>query len=114
MFDVLTFWHAFTGAFDWLPIPERFMGLPAGAVSISAIFSGSGAIILGKFTSNVGIITMPLNYCVLLVGALASNWAFQEATLPLGTHLQTSIIYTVTGMTLAALSMLCFLRPERD
>ena len=112
MFDVLEFWHALGGAVDWLPIPERMMGLPTEAVSVSAVFSGSGAVILGKFTSNVGAVTMPLNYCALFVGALISNWLFQGTYLPVGNHIQTAIVFAIAGMTVMALTMMCFLRSE--
>jgi hypothetical protein len=112
MFDVLEFWHALSGAVDWLPIPERMMGLPTEAVSVSAVFSGSGTVILSKFTSNVGAITMPLNYCALFVGALFGNWLLQGTSIPLANHIQTSMVFAVAGMTVMALTMMCFLRSE--
>jgi hypothetical protein len=112
MFDVMGFWHALAGAIDWLPIPERFLGLPTEAVSVSAIFSGSGAVILGKFTSNVGAITLPINYCALFGGALVSNWVLQGTYLPYGNHIQTAVVFAIAGMTVTALSMMCFLPSE--
>jgi hypothetical protein len=83
-------------------------------VSIAAVLSGAGSVILGKFTGSVGYITMPVNYCALFIGSLVSNWIFQGIHIPLlDADLQTPMLLSVAGMTAAALAVLMFLKPEQ-
>lgn len=96
----------------WLPASIGISGLPDAGLALSALFSGAGALILGKFTGHVGFITMPLNYCVLLVGAVVSNWALREVRLPIDPNLQTPMVFTLAGMTAAALMMMMTMRSE--
>lgn len=80
------------------------------AVSLSTLFSGAGAVILGKFTGSVGALTMPMNYSALFVGALMANWAFRGIHLPIDQHLQQPMLITLGGMLIGAFSMLWWLR----
>lgn len=82
------------------------------AVSLSTLFSGAGAVILEKFTGNVGALTMPMNYAALFVGALMANWAFSGLNLPMDQQLQQPMLITLGGMLIGAFSMLWWLRPR--
>jgi hypothetical protein len=95
---------------NWLPGFGHFADLPPSTFSISAIFSGAGAVILGKFTSNVGALTLPLNYAGLLVGALIANWWFGGIQLPLAGDFQAPIIFALAGMGIAGVGMMALLR----
>jgi hypothetical protein len=95
---------------NWLPDFGQFVSLPAEAFSISAIFSGAGAVILGKFTSNLGALTLPFNYVGLLIGALLANWALAGIHLPLAGDFQAPIIFALAGMTVAGVAMIALMR----
>ncbi len=98
-----------------LPSASSLLGGGAGyvepeAVSISTLFSGAGAVILGKFTGSVGSLTMPMNYSALFIGALMANWAFRGLDLPIDQQLQQPMLITLGGMLIGAFSMLWWLR----
>ncbi len=79
-------------------------------VSLSSLFSGAGALILGKFTGTVGSLTMPLNYSALFLSALAANWLFRGLDLPIDQHLQQPMLVTLGGMLVGAFSMMYWMR----
>lgn len=76
-----------------------------GVVSLSTLFSGAGAVILGEFTGSAGALTLPMNFAALFVGAMMANWAFSGLALPMDQHLQPMLI-TFGGMLIGAFSML--------
>ena len=80
--------------------------VPPEAVSLSSLFSGGGAVILGKFTGSVGTLTMPINYSALFVGALAANWMFRGVHLPMDQQIQQPLLVTLGGMLIGAFSMM--------
>lgn len=93
---------------DWLP--HLGVDMPDGSFLISAIFSGAGAVILGKFTSNLGMLTMPLNYAGLLMGALMANYALAGLRIPVAGDLQTPILLALTGMSFAGVAMMALMK----
>jgi hypothetical protein len=95
---------------NWLPSFGYASDLPSSTFSVSAIFSGAGAVILGKFTTNLGAFTLPLNYLSLMIGAVIANWGLAGVKLPLGSDLQAPIIFAMAGMTIAGLAMMAVLR----
>lgn len=95
---------------DWLPSFGRVVEIPEGTLSISAIFSGAGAVILGKFTSNLGMLTLPLNYAGLFMGALMANYALAGIRIPVAGDLQTPIILALTGMCFAGVAMMALMK----
>ncbi len=100
--------------FSFMPDVASLLHMDTEKVSIAAVFSGAGSVILGKFTDSVGYLTMPMNYCALFGGALVSNWAFQNVRMPmLDATLQTPIVLTVAGMTVTALAVMLFARKEQ-
>ena len=111
MFDFLSGLTGSISFLGWLP-GMSWLELPREVYSISAVFSGAGAVIFSKFTSNVGFITMPINYCVLFFGALMSNWLFAGANLPIDPDFQAPMVYAVGGMMIMALSLMMFLKEQ--
>jgi hypothetical protein len=102
------------GHLSFLPNPARILELAPVSISLAAIFSGAGSVILGKYTGSVGYLTMPINYCVLFLGALLSNWLFEGVRLPmLDPNMQAPMVFTVAGMTVTALAMMMFVRTEQ-
>lgn len=86
--------------------------MPPEAVSISSLFSGVGALILGKFTGSIGGLTMPINYSALFLGAMASNWLLHGIDLPIDKSLQQPMLVTMIGMVFAAFVMMRWLNNE--
>jgi hypothetical protein len=111
---MLEFLQNLTGSLSflsWLPsLPE--MNVSDGAVSISAAISGAGTVVLGKFTSNIGYLTMPINYCALFIGAVMANWLLSGIHLPVDPDFQAPMIFAVAGMMITALSMMMFVKEE--
>jgi hypothetical protein len=96
---------------SWLPgLPD--LSVSDGAVSISAAISGAGTVILGKFTSNIGYLTMPVNYCALFIGAVIANWLLSGVHLPVDPDFQAPMIFAVAGMMITALSMMMLVKEE--
>ena len=111
---MLNFFDGLTGHMsflDWLPsLPD--WGAGNDALSISAICSGAGAVILTKFTSNIGFVTMPINYCALFFGAMMSNWLFSGVDIPVDPDFQAPMVLAVAGMIVTALSLMMFMKEE--
>src|SRR4051794_23615192 len=103
----------FTGSslFGWLPHIPGLSYLPSQTFLISAVFSMIGAVILGRFTGNIGALTFPLNYSVLFIAAVLSNYALSGLRVGLP-GLPAPVLFTVCGMTWGGLSMLALLRKE--
>jgi hypothetical protein len=104
------------GVLDQLPaLPDsaKLFDMTPEKVSIAAIFSGAGSVILSKFTGSVGYITMPMNYCALFMGAMLGNWALQGVRIPmLDATFQTPMLFAVAGMMISALAILMFTKTE--
>jgi hypothetical protein len=97
---------------NWIPGFGHLGDLPSATFSVSAIFSGAGAVILGKFTSNLGALTLPFNYGGLLVGALVANWGLHGVEVPLAGDFQAPIVFALTGMSIAGVVMMALLRRD--
>ena len=111
MFDFLNGFTSHMSFLNWLPSLHGW-SMPADVLSISAVFSGAGTVVLSKFTSNVGFITMPINYCALFGGALASNWLLSGVHLPIDPDFQAPMVFAVGGMMVMALSLMMLMREE--
>jgi hypothetical protein len=105
------------GVLDHLPyMPDtaEILALSPEKVSIAAIFSGAGSVILGKFTGSVGYLTLPMNYCALFFGAVMGNWALSGVRIPmLDATFQTPMLFAVAGMIVTALAVLMFTKTEQ-
>jgi hypothetical protein len=100
---------------NWLYIVHAWLGmfgLPSTTLSIAIIFSGAGVAILNRFTGDVGLITVPVNYCALLFGSLFANSCLRDIRTPFEPTLQAPIIFAMTGITVASLLMMFILRRQ--
>jgi hypothetical protein len=88
--------------------------LPPESVSMSSLFSGAGAVILGKFTGGVGSLTLPLNYSAMFIGAIASNWFLGGIDLPVEQPIQQPMLITLGGMLLGAFAMMWWIQSEHS
>ena len=95
---------------SWVPGFGHAGDLPSGTLLVSIIFAGVGALILSKFTCDLGALTLPVNYISLLVGALLANWGLGRIHLPFAGDFQRPIIFALAGMTIAGLVMMAILR----
>jgi hypothetical protein len=86
--------------------------LPPESVSMSSLFSGAGAMILGKFTGSVGSLTLPLNYSAMFIGAVAANWFLGGIQLPMDQQLQQPLLITLSGMLLGAFAMMWWMQSD--
>ena len=87
--------------------------LPPESVSMSSLFSGAGAVILGKFTGSVGGLTMPLNYSAMFIGAIVANWFLGGIDLPMDQKLQQPMLITLGGMLIGAFAMLWWMQSDQ-
>lgn len=87
--------------------------LPPESVSMSSLFSGAGAMILGKFTGGVGSLTLPLNYSAMFIGAVVANWLLGGIQLPMDQQLQQPMLITLAGMLIGAFSMMWWMQSNQ-
>jgi hypothetical protein len=88
--------------------------LPPESVSMSSLFSGAGAVILGKFTGGVGSLTLPLNYSAMFIGAVVANWFLGGIDLPVEQQIQQPMLITLGGMLLGAFAMMWWIQSEHS
>jgi hypothetical protein len=81
------------------------------AFMMSVMFSVAGAVILAKFTGNIGSLTVPLNFSALFVGAFVANWILSGVDIPTIINQQEVLLYTVAGMISGSFTMLWFTGP---
>lgn len=86
--------------------------VPEQALPWSSVFSGVGAVILGKFTGSLGSLTLPLNYSALFIGAIMSNWLLKGLDLPIDRAVQQPMLVTMIGMLVGAVAMIFWLQNE--
>jgi hypothetical protein len=101
-----------TNIASMIPAPPAPAGLPPETLPMSYLCSGAGALILSKFTGNVGNLTMPVNYSVLLIGALLANWFFAGIDLPIDHQYQQPMLISIGGMLFGAFAMIWWLGTE--
>lgn len=94
------------------PRASEFGTMPADSLPLSAVSCGLGALILSKFTGNLGLLTIPVNYSALFIGAVVSNWLLHGLDLPIDKLTAQPLLVNLVGMTIAALAMMCWL--QRD
>ncbi len=98
------------------PSPSDFINLnflPPESVSMASLFSGAGAMILGKFTGGVGSLTLPLNYSAMFIGAIVANWLLGGIQLPMDQQLQQPMLITLGGMLLGAFAMMWWIQSDQ-
>ena len=81
---------------------------------LSSVFSGFGALILGKFTGDMGGMTLPVNFSALFIGASISGWLLHGIDLPIDRTIQQPMLVSMIGMVLAAAAMMWWMQNERQ
>ena len=90
-------------------------GIPTQADNgwaLTLMFAAAGALILTRFTGNVGALTIPLNFSALYIGANISNWILQNVKLPVDRTVELPMLVIMAGMTLASFAMLWWLQGD--
>ena len=77
---------------------------------LTGLFATMGGLILTRHTGSIGNATLPLNVSALFIGAMLANWLAQNVKLPLESTVETPLVMSLVGMTLAALLMLRWLQ----
>jgi hypothetical protein len=86
--------------------------LPSELLPLTILFAGTGALILTKFTGNLGGLTLPVNASALFIGASVSNWLLQNVKLPLESAVEAPLAVSMIGMTLASFAMIWWLQGD--
>jgi hypothetical protein len=94
------------------PHASEFGNMPAETLPLSTLSCGLGALVLSKFTGSLGLLTVPVNYSALFIGAVFSNWLLHGLDLPIDKLTAQPLLITLVGMTIAAFSMMYWL--QRD
>ena len=83
------------------------------ALVLPYLCSVLGALVLGKFTGNLGNLTMPLNCSALFLGAMASTWLLSGINLPMDHVVQQPLLVSMIGMVAGAFAMMWWLRGDK-
>lgn len=103
------FFTSLTNALDSL----IHLDMSNDAVAMSVLFSAAGAVILGKFTGELGNLTVPLNFSALFIGTAVTNSLLNGVDIPTMQHQHEVLLFTVLGMLTGSFGMLWFVRPAR-
>lgn len=84
--------------------------LSSHALLLSYLCSVLGALVLGKFTGDLGNLTMPLNCSALFLGAVTATWLLRGLNLPMDHSLHQPLLVSMIGMLFGAFAMMWWLR----
>lgn len=88
-------------------------GLRPEAVFLGILCALLGAVFLSRYTRPLGLLTYPLNFIVLLTGAMLANWLTKDIQLPLRQADEWPLLISLAGMAVAALLMLLLMPRDR-
>jgi len=86
--------------------------LPPEALPLPYLCSILGAFVLGRYTGNLGNLTMALNFCALFLGAMLSTWLFKGLELPMDRAVHQPLLVALIGMLVSAFAMIWWLGKE--
>jgi uncharacterized membrane protein YhhN len=89
-----------------------YESLSPDLLPLMIMFSVAGGLILSRFTGSIGNLTLPINCSALFIGAMASNWLFQNFKLPIESTVEAPMLFSMGGMTFASFCMMYWL--QRD
>ena len=72
-----------------------------------------GAFVLSRFTLSLGMLTYPINFCCLFLGAVLANLFMKQVRLPLDYDFDRPLFISLAGMAVASVIMLVFLSRDR-
>lgn len=96
---------------------ERFLiliGLQPNIFAIAVVCAAVGAFIMSRFTVSLGMLTYPINFFVLMIGAVAANLLMKRVDLPLDYDFDRPLTVSIIGMAVASLLALAFLSRNRQ
>ena len=85
------------------------LGLERQTIIVAMICAGLGTIILSRYTFQLGILTYPVNFCVLAGCAVMANMLLSEVRLPIGLSFERPVIISLGGMVVGSLLVLLLL-----
>ena len=89
-----------------------YQSLSPDILPLTGLFALVGGLILTKFTGSIGNLTLPINCSALFIGAMTTNWLFQNIKLPLDSVVEAPMAVSMIGMTIASLCMLWWLQSD--
>ncbi len=89
------------------------IGLPPDVLVIAMISAGFGTVFLTRHTFFLGVLSYPINFCVLFVGAIAANFLLKDVHLPFGYSIERPMIISLGGMLVASLILLLLMPRDR-
>lgn len=93
-----------------VPTGSAMEQLPPDALLLPYLCSILGAMVLGKFTSNLGNLTLVLNCTALFIGASISTWLMRGIDLPMDHAIHQPLLVSMIGMLAGAFAMMWWLR----
>ncbi len=98
------------GLYSLLGQVSLALGLLREELIICLVSAGVGALMLTRFTPVLGPFAYPVNFAVLLGGGIAANLLMRGIHLPFDPTFERPAIYSVAGMTVAAIVLFLLLR----
>jgi hypothetical protein len=89
------------------------IGLQTHIFVIALVSSAIGAVILSRFTMSLGMLTYPVNFCALMIGAVSANLLMKQVRLPLDYDFERPLVVSVAGMAVASILTLAILSRDR-
>jgi uncharacterized oligopeptide transporter (OPT) family protein len=90
------------------------IGLQTHIFVIALVCAVLGAFVLSRFTMSVGMLTYPINFLALLVGAISANLLMKQVRLPLDHNFERPLVVSIAGMAVASILALVFLSRDRS
>ncbi len=84
--------------------------LSSQAMLLPYVCSVVGALVLGRFTGDLGNLTLPINCAALFLGAMGATWLLQGLNLPMDQSLHQPLLVSLSGMLIGAFAMIWWLR----
>jgi uncharacterized membrane protein YeaQ/YmgE (transglycosylase-associated protein family) len=89
------------------------IGLQAHILVIALICAALGAFVMSRFTMSMGMLTYPINFLALFVGAVVANLLMKQVRLPLSHDFERPLFVSIAGMAVASVITLVFLSRDR-
>lgn len=95
------------------PSGDAFGGGPEAQPTVLILICCTvGAVILSRYTGNMGNLTIPVNFSALFIGSLLSNWLLGRLHLPVDRVLVQPLLITLVGMVAAAFCLMMLIKSD--
>lgn len=98
---------------SFFSLPSASTPMPAELMPLSMLFAAFGALILGKFTGNIGGLTLPINFSALFIGATLANSLLHNIDLQIDRTVQQPLFVSIIGMVVASFAMMLWIQNDR-